>query len=389
MSKPIILPFRLILMQKNTKIVLSLIGGFLFSGIALYFTFRNIPVGELTQYLKTVNYWWVLPSVTIGMVSFVVRVIRWQLLLEPVKKTAFWSAFHPLMIGFMLNCLLPARAGEIARPAIYSKEEKVPFTKVLATVGAERVFDSLILLLLLVIVFLSIDINPDVNLTFGDYHINKATLETIGLTTLKLALILVCGIVLVIVHKTRDLIKQVIMNLTKLVFFASRDFQRKMEEKVCRKLVHIIDNIAGGFELLKSPKKVLSCFLLSLVVWLLAAASYYVMGLGCPGIEIGYLEMIAAMVILCFFISLPSAPGFWGLWEAGGVFALLILGAPAKEAAGFTLTNHVFQMLPPIIVGIVSAFVIGVNVFHVASDGDEMTRDVTGKTAEDRVSEQE
>jgi uncharacterized membrane protein YbhN (UPF0104 family) len=95
------------------------------------------------------------------------------------------------------------------------------------------------------------------------------------------------------------------------------------------------------------------------------------MSLGCPGIDLSFLELYAMMVILCFFISLPSAPGFWGIWEAGGVFALLIFGVPAKEAAGFTVANHVIQMLPVIIMGLVSAIITGVNVVQVAHTSTE------------------
>jgi uncharacterized membrane protein YbhN (UPF0104 family) len=88
--------------------------------------------------------------------------------------------------------------------------------------------------------------------------------------------------------------------------------------------------------------------------------------LGCPGINLSFLELYATMVILCFFISLPSAPGFWGIWEAGGVFGLLIFGVPAKEAAGFTLANHVIQMIPVVIVGLIAAIITGVNVVQIA-----------------------
>jgi hypothetical protein len=46
-----------------------------------------------------------------------------MLILEPASKISFWKAFHPLMIGFMLNCILPGRVGEVARPAILQKTE--------------------------------------------------------------------------------------------------------------------------------------------------------------------------------------------------------------------------------------------------------------------------
>jgi uncharacterized protein (TIRG00374 family) len=338
----------------------------LLSGIALYVVFKNIPLPELVGYLKTVNYWWVIPAVAIALMGFMIRVVRWQLLLSPFKKTGFWNAHHPLMIGFMLNCILPGRIGELARPAIFYKKERVSFSKVLATVGAERVFDVLVLLISFVIVLASVEISPTFDRTFGEYHLNKATLETIGMTTLQLCLGLIACIALVTVKQSHRFIKRAILTLPNLFFFLSRSIKDQMREKLCLRLIHVFDNLAAGLDVLRSPKKVGLCLGLSFLVWAVAGVSYYVMTFGCPGIELSFLEMYATMVILCFFISLPSAPGFWGIWEAGGVFGLLIFGVPAKEAAGFTLANHVFQILPVIIVGLISSIITGVNVFQVA-----------------------
>jgi uncharacterized protein (TIRG00374 family) len=358
-------------MPRNKKIILSLITGLLLSGIALYVTFKNIPLPELVGYLKTVNYWWVIPAVAIALASFLIRVVRWQLLLGPLKKTSFGSAYHPLMIGFMLNCLLPARIGELARPAIFGKRESVAFSKVLATVGAERVFDVVVLLLSFVVVLAAVEISPTLDLRFGHHHLNKATLEMLGMTTLQLCLGLIACIVLVTIRRSRRFIKRTILALPGLLFFAGNDFKEKIREKVCAKLIQIIDGVAAGLDLLRSPKKVGLCLGLSFVVWAVAGVSYYVMAIGCPGIDLSFLEIYATMVILCIFISLPSAPGFWGLWEAGGVFGLLIFGVAAKEAAGFTLTNHVFQMVPVIIMGLISSIVTGVNVVRVATTNTE------------------
>jgi uncharacterized protein (TIRG00374 family) len=357
--------------MSNKRIGLSLITGLLLSGIALYFTFKNIPLTGLVGYLKTVNYWWVIPAMAIGLTGFFIRVVRWQVLLDPVKKTGFGSAYHPLMIGFMLNCLLPGRIGELARPAIFCKKERVAFSKVLATVGAERVFDVAVLLLSFVIVLAVVEISPALDLTFGNYHINKSILETIGVTTLKLCVALIACIVLMSIRQSRRLIKRIILSLPALFFFAGNPLKEKIREKLCLKLLRILDNLATGLDLLKSPKKVGLCLGLSFLVWAMAGGSYYVMAFGCPGIELSFLEMYAMMVIICFFISLPSAPGFWGLWEAGGVFGLLIFGVPDMEARGFTLTNHIVQMAPVIIMGLISAIITGVSIVQVSRTGIE------------------
>ena len=112
------------------------------------------------------------------------------------------------------------------------------------------------------------------------------------------------------------------------------------------------------------------CFGLSLLIWGLSVLSYYTMPLGAPGIELSFAELSVSMVIVCLFISIPSAPGFWGIWEAGGVFSLALFGVSAKDAAGFTLANHAIQMFPIIVVGMGSAIVTGVNFWQVSRQID-------------------
>ena len=108
------------------KIILSLLFGIIVSAAALYFAFRNVPFGDLLAYLSSINYWWVLPSAVTGILSFALRTYRWQIILRSAKSLSFWPAVHPLMIGFMLNCILPGRVGEVARPVILQKNENVP-----------------------------------------------------------------------------------------------------------------------------------------------------------------------------------------------------------------------------------------------------------------------
>ena len=110
----------------------------------------------------------------------------------------------------------------------------------------------------------------------------------------------------------------------------------------------------------------------SVLVWGLQACSYYLFSLGSPGINLTYLEITTVMVIICIFISLPSVPGWWGLWEAGGVFALSLFGISAKDAAGFTLANHAIQVIPVILIGFVSAMILSVNIRRLSFEGKKI-----------------
>lgn len=349
----------------NKKIIISLVLGTIVSAITLYLAFRNVPFADLLAYLGTINYLWMIPAALVIVISFMLRAVRWQIILLSAKRVRFWEAHNPMMIGFMMNCVLPGRVGELARPILLRKQSMVPFTTGLATVAAERVFDLILLIALFAFVLATVPIDPELNMTFGKYQLNRDTLEMIATGMLRICLVFIIGIILVTIDYTRSLIQKTILRIPQLLSFGSVAVKQKIHDRLAVPLAGIIDNIASGFSLVRYPKSIALIGMLSLIIWLLAAFSYYIMALGCPGIDLSYLELAAVMVIVAFFIALPSVPGFWGLWEAGGVFAMALFGVPGKEAAGFTLANHALQMLPVILVGLIAAIVTGVNILQV------------------------
>ena len=271
----------------------------------------------------------------------------------------------------MINCVLPGRLGEIARPIILQKKEKIPFTTGLATVAAERIFDICLLLILFIVTISAIQIRPDVNVAFGKYHLNRATLDIIFGGMLKLGIVLIAGIILITIGKVRDFFYGIIRFLPNLVFFVGQNIKKAIQQKFCDPLIGIIENIAQGFTLIRYPKKIILCSILSFLIWGLLAFSYYIFSLGSPGINLTFFELSVVMVIICFFIALPSVPGWWGLWEAAGVFAMSLFGVSSKEAAGFTLANHALQIFPVIIVGLVSAMILSVNIRQMFFEGGD------------------
>jgi uncharacterized protein (TIRG00374 family) len=355
-------------MKKN--IIISLILGIILSALGLYLAFRNVPFAELIEYMVSIQYVWLFPTGVVVMLSFVFRVIRWQIILESTRKIGFWPAFHPLMIAFMINCILPGRVGELARPAILKKNEKVPFSTALATVAAERAFDISFIILLFMVVLLFVHIDPGTQISIGKYVLNKETLQKIVFGMVQLSFVLILGMILVSVRSTRVFINNMIIKSPDLAFFLGNRSRQKITDRICTPLVGLVDNFALGFDLIRSPRKMILCLGLSLIIWILAAFSYYVFSLGCPGIDLSFAEMTAVMVIICVFIALPSVPGYWGLWEAGGIFALTLFGISSQEAAGFTLANHAVQIFPVMIIGMFSAMITGVNIWRTSFSKD-------------------
>ncbi len=353
------------------KVAISLVLGIIISGLGLYLAFRNVPFSDLIAYLIGINYWWLLPATAVILFSFVLRTLRWQIILGVTQKLTFRQSFHPLMIGFMVNCILPGRVGEVARPLLLKKREKIPFTTGLATVAAERVFDIVLLIGFMAVILATIKIDPSIELAFGDYILNRETLEKISSGMLKLCVTMIVGIFLISFQTVQRFINHIIMECPHALLGTSPAFKEKIRQKICTPLKQIIENIATGLALAKHPKRLILSLVLSFLIWFLMAFSYYVIAMGCPGISVSFLEMMAVLVIICIFIALPSVPGFWGLWEAGGVFALSLFGIGASDAAGFTLVNHFVQVIPVIIIGLISTVTVGVNIVSLSYENAE------------------
>ncbi|MBW2613664.1 MAG: flippase-like domain-containing protein [Deltaproteobacteria bacterium] len=195
----------------NRKLVISLMLGAAISTGGLYLAFKNIPFAELWGYLVTINYFWLLPAAAMVMLGFILRVLRWQIILGSARKVAFWPAFHPLMIAFMINTILPGRVGELARPAILQKNQGIRYSTGLATVAAERALDIIVIITLFFVVMNMVRIDPSVSIAFGDYQLNRETLETIAGGLARLSLVLIVGMVMVSVNASRNWINKLIM----------------------------------------------------------------------------------------------------------------------------------------------------------------------------------
>ena len=136
--------------------------GFIISGLAIGLFIYKFDIGKVQRSLLVVRWWSLVLAGTIFFASYMVRGLRWKLLLEPLARLPFGQVRNVLMTGFMLNCLLPARAGEIARPLILWRVAGTSRRAGLATVGVERVFDGLCLVGLLALVGTLFQVPPTV-----------------------------------------------------------------------------------------------------------------------------------------------------------------------------------------------------------------------------------
>ena len=349
------------------KLIISLVVGVMISASTLFLAFRNVPVGQLIAYMGSINYWWMIPTIGMLLSTFVLRTFRWQLILKDVGAISFRQAFHPLMIGFMMNCVLPGRIGELARPVLLKRNHGIAVTSGLATVAAERIFDIFMLISLFAVVFTTVTSQSGLSQDYFGFHLSATVLQAAALGMIRISIAILGFIVLLTIGTTRRWIVALVSRTGRLLAVILPGFKGGIE-RLTAFAVNIIDNFSTGLSMIRSPRRMLACAGLTIAIWGITALSYPVFAKGCPGINLSLMEWITVMVVICFAIALPSAPGFWGLWEAGGLFALSLFGVGREDALGLILVNHAAQVFPIIVVGLISALITSVNILRL-SDG--------------------
>jgi glycosyltransferase 2 family protein len=124
------------------------IGVFIF-----WMIYRKIPMKELTEALKGINYFWIVASVLFGILANISRAIRWKMLIKTLGYNPKLSdTFLSVLVMYFVNLIVP-RAGEVMRCTVLSRTDKIPFTKLVGTVIVERMADMIMLAILVIIIF--------------------------------------------------------------------------------------------------------------------------------------------------------------------------------------------------------------------------------------------
>jgi glycosyltransferase 2 family protein len=127
--------------------------GLLLGGLFLYLAFKDAEWSEIVVELREVSLPWVLLALSIGLFSHFLRGVRWQMQLKASGyQPGYLNLFAAVMVGYLVNQALP-RAGELARCTSLLRSDRVPLAKGFGTVVIERVFDLLILVVLISLAF--------------------------------------------------------------------------------------------------------------------------------------------------------------------------------------------------------------------------------------------
>lgn len=302
--------------------------------VFLYIAFRGTNPADLASSLRDANYWWIWLSLLALLVSHVLRALRWRYLLYPIKPDiSLRNLFSGVMIGYMLNNILP-RAGEIGRPFVIGKLERISAGAALGTIVVERIMDTVSFLILVAAL-------PFVYQ--GPLRESFPWLAKSGV--IGAAVVLPATLVIIFLMLRRDWADAMLSRLTRI-------FPKRIAPRVER-LTH---SFLDGFSFLKSPRHFLVIGVLSVFVWGLYAVMVWC-GLRAFGLDgvVGAGGAIVVLAISSIGVAIPT-PGSTGTYHAFASQTLIALfGVDQAIALSFATVTHG--------IGFVSTTVIGLYYF--------------------------
>jgi glycosyltransferase 2 family protein len=121
-----------------TGIALAVLAALVYSQFR---TWKNFDWELFISQTHNVSKYHILHGIALIYMAYVLRAVRWKIFLRPVRPEAsILKLIPPTIIGFAGLTLL-GRPGELIRPYLIAKQEKLPFSSQLAVWAVERIFD--------------------------------------------------------------------------------------------------------------------------------------------------------------------------------------------------------------------------------------------------------
>lgn len=303
--------------------------GLVIAAATLWLTFRKTDMGAIAEALAQSDWVWLLAVLPFLAASYLLRIVRWRILLSPVRSVSFKTATGPLLSGFMINSILPGRVGELVRALLLSRKTGVSRASSMATVVLARLFDGLTLtaFTLLVLLWNWDAFSPAVRL---------------GLAGAGLLYLTVLGL-LVALRVWHERAAAAVARPIGLVSSA-----------LSARVRGILVSFSDGLEVLQSSREVVQVALLSLGVWLSLAVST-VPALLSLRIEVLPIYPILILVLAAFGMLIPTPAGTGTVHYALGVLLPAITLIDGTQAKLLAIVFHASQFLPIIAAGLLAA----------------------------------
>lgn len=324
-------------MKTRSRIFISL--GLTIAFLVLFL--RSFDLKAAGESLRGANPWLLVAAIVLNLLAYPVRAWRWRHLMAPIRENiGLYNLTSTTLIGFMVTFLVPMRLGEVVRPVLLARRERVSSSAAIATIALERLFDAMTVMLLFLVFSLSAH-GRAILAAPPDGGSRSEAVVLLGQGAMAATLLVVIALPIVML----------------LVIFPGRfiDLLHRMNkggpDTKFGKAIHILDQFLAGLGSLKRGRELTAIIASSLVMWLMIDLSVWV-ALVAFDLPFRFIDTFLLMVALTVGISMPT-PGGVGPYEFFCQISLTqVWGVPAAVAAAVAVTQHAIAILPPIVIGL-------------------------------------
>lgn len=155
-----------------------------------------------------------------------------------------------------------------------------------------------------------------------------------------------------------------------------------------RPIVDALEAFLAGASMLRDPRLLVRATAWSLGLWLFNAVGFWI-GMNAFGIQLSFTAALFLQSVVALAVSLPSAPGFFGVYQAAATIVLHDMwGADINAAGAFAIGFHLAGFIPVTLIGLYYAWRTGLTLGEVKSSEEaveEAVERVTPIQAKDRA----
>jgi len=289
----------------------------------IIFLFRDFKFRQIWDIIININFWYLVPLCVIEIAIAFVSSQRWKYIIDPGKKIGTWDIFSTFSIGMMMNLLLPALTGQVARIFLLAKKEEVKKTFAFTTVVLEVLFDAIVLFGLLLFV--------------SSFYVFPEYIRGWWL---------IGGLV--------------VLGVSILLYWMSRNHEEaadKIENGMfsqingfTERLLYLKTTFVYGLKMLRSSKHLLLVTGFTIFSWSLQALMVYLL-IAAFGLKIELWGAVVIMVINTMMVLIVVTPVNIGTFQLACVFALSLFGIDKHTALSYSIVLHAFNYIPAVALG--------------------------------------
>ncbi|MHB0915541.1 MAG: lysylphosphatidylglycerol synthase transmembrane domain-containing protein [Thermoleophilia bacterium] len=272
--------------------------------------FLRADLGELVHTFVNVSWGWVSLAILANFASIMLKVASWKLIIDSGLdgvQSRWRDLTSALMIGFLVNLVIPARMGELARAYVIKRRNslqgrQISSSTVLGTIVLERVFDGIAMAMIVI---------------YGVTHMNLPAWADRGAIVL-MVVSLVFAAALIVLESTRERLQARVVageEPRKHHSWGRRQFLR---------LRAIIARFSDGQRVLRSPGRVSLIGFTTAASWISQLFAVY---FSLYAFHIGLAGIMGALLLLILINvagALPATPGNVGIFQLATVIPLTV-----------------------------------------------------------------